>query len=101
MTRKLGKQHPRCPDTSNTCFGTYGEAFAELTTHLEPYLEMMDIIQWSEHNPSLTNIDKNLANALQVRGPGTENTNLLDLGPLQATLCEHIQPKFNPQFMFK
>ncbi|KAJ7482108.1 hypothetical protein B0H11DRAFT_2232704 [Mycena galericulata] len=116
MTRKLGKQHPRFPDTNNTRFGTYGEAAAELTTHLDHYTEMMDLIEWSKQNPSLTNIEKNLQSALcdpytltefvamviymicithpymrQVRGPGTESTNLLDLGPLHRELCKHIQ----------
>ncbi|KAJ7101997.1 hypothetical protein C8R44DRAFT_716352 [Mycena epipterygia] len=107
MTRKLGKPHPRFPDTNNTRFSSHGCAAAELITHLLEYLDMMDVIHWSKTNPSLTNIEKNLRDALrdpatltelcamiiyqqiishpylrQVRGPGTENVNLLDLGPL-------------------
>ncbi|KAJ7229547.1 hypothetical protein B0H12DRAFT_1240213 [Mycena haematopus] len=77
---------------------------------------MMEVIRWSKTNPSLTNIEKNLRDALndpatltelcamvlyqqiishpylrQVRGPGTENVNLLDLGPLHKAVCDHIQ----------
>ncbi|KAJ7213194.1 hypothetical protein GGX14DRAFT_519404 [Mycena pura] len=116
MTVKLGKQHPRFPDTSNTRFGSHGDAAAELITYLPEYLEMLELIQWSKHNPSLTNIERNLLHALrdiptltelvamtiykmvithpylrQVRGPGTESTNLLDLGPLHREVCSHVQ----------
>ena len=97
MTAKLGKQHHRFPDTSNTRFGTFGDAAAELLTYLLEYIDIMDIIEWSKTHPSLTNIEKNLLAALkdtatqtelaamffyrefitkpylkQVRGPGTE-----------------------------
>ncbi|KAF7335877.1 hypothetical protein MSAN_02324700 [Mycena sanguinolenta] len=118
MTKKLGKQHPRFPDTSNTRFSSHGNAAAELITYLHEYKEMMDVIQWSwsKTNPSLTNIEKNLRDALndpatltelctmvlyqqtvshpylrQVRGPGTESVNLLDLGPLHTAVRDHIQ----------
>ncbi|KAJ7430216.1 hypothetical protein B0H11DRAFT_1676382, partial [Mycena galericulata] len=126
MTRKLGKRHPRFPDTSNTRFGSYGGASCELITYLLEYLDMMDVIQWSKTNPSLTNIEKNLRDALcdqptltelcaiilyqqiishpylrQVRGPGTENVNLLDLGPLHAEICNHIRHLLaNPDIIF-
>jgi hypothetical protein len=102
MTCSLGKQHRRFPDTSNTRFGSHGDAAAELATYLPQYREIMELIEWSKQNPSLTNIEKNLRDALndiptltelvamtiykmvithpylrQVRGPGTESTNLL------------------------
>ncbi|KAJ7231222.1 hypothetical protein C8J57DRAFT_1091987 [Mycena rebaudengoi] len=76
----------------------------------------MELIQWSKTNPSLTNIEKNLQHALedpatltklcamilyqqtithpylcQVHGPGTENVNLLDLGPLHTAVRDHIE----------
>jgi hypothetical protein len=76
---------------------------------------MMQLIEWSKQNPTLTNIEKNLRNALndiptltelvamiiykmvithpylrQVCGPGTESTNVLDLGPLHHVICDHI-----------
>ncbi|KAF8206026.1 hypothetical protein K438DRAFT_1905210 [Mycena galopus ATCC 62051] len=116
MTQKLSKQHPRFPDTSNTRFSSHGNAAAKLLTYITEYKEMMDIIWWSKTNPSLTNIEKNLRHALhdpatltelcamvlyqqivshpylrQVRGPGTENVNLLDLGPLHKAVCDHIR----------
>ncbi|KAF7362669.1 hypothetical protein MVEN_00616200 [Mycena venus] len=116
MTEKLGKKHHKFPDTNNTRFGSHGDAAAELITHLPLYLEILDVIQWSKHYPSLTNIEKNLLAALkdtptitelvamvlyrvlithpymrQVRGPGTENTNLLDLGPLHHAVQDHIK----------
>ncbi|KAJ7248128.1 hypothetical protein B0H12DRAFT_1000452, partial [Mycena haematopus] len=116
MATRLGKQHRRFPDTSNTRFGSHGDAAAELVTFLPFYLEILDIIEWSKVHPSLTNIEKNLLSALrdpctltefvamilyrvlithpylrQVRGPRTENTNLLDLGPLHKAVQDHIQ----------
>ncbi|KAJ7868034.1 hypothetical protein B0H14DRAFT_3441437 [Mycena olivaceomarginata] len=113
MTRKLETPHPRFPDTSNTLFGSYGGASAELITYLLQYLDLMDVIQWSKINPSLTNIEKNLRDALKrsyphralcddsVRGPGTENVNLLDLGPLHAAVRDHIQQILdNPDIIF-
>ncbi|KAJ7450654.1 hypothetical protein B0H11DRAFT_2330808, partial [Mycena galericulata] len=126
MTSRLGKQHHRFPDTSNTRFGTFGDAAAELVTYLPHYLDIMDIIEWSKNNPSLTNIEKNLLAALndpytstefvamiiyrtvithpylrQVRGPGTENTNLLDLGPLHQSIRDHLQSLLDdPEIIF-
>jgi hypothetical protein len=87
---------------------------------------MMDVIQWSKVNPSLTNIEKNLRDALkdqptltefcamilyqqivthpylrQVRGPGTKNVNVLDLGPLHVAIREHIEQILaNPAIIF-
>ncbi|KAF8202587.1 hypothetical protein K438DRAFT_1757917 [Mycena galopus ATCC 62051] len=126
MTRKLDAPHPRIPDTSNTRFGSYGGASAELITYLLEYLNLMDVIQWAKINPSLTNIEKNLRDALkdeatltelcamilyqqiishpylrQVRGPGTENVNLLDLGPLHVAIRDHLQQILdNPDIIF-
>ncbi|KAJ6455043.1 hypothetical protein C8R45DRAFT_846168, partial [Mycena sanguinolenta] len=116
MTKKLGKKHRKFRDTNNTRFGSHGDVAAELITHLPLYLEILDVIQWSKHYPSLTNIENKLLAALrdiptitelvamvlyrvlithpymrQVRGPGTENTNLLDLGPLHRAVQDHIQ----------
>ncbi|KAJ7664801.1 hypothetical protein B0H17DRAFT_850894, partial [Mycena rosella] len=126
MTGKLGQQHHRFPDTSNTRFGSFGDAAAELLKYLLQYLDIMDIIKWSKNNPSLTNIEKNLLAALrdlatltelaamtiyrvlithpylcQVCGPGTESTNLLDLGPLHQELRDHIQSLLDdPELIF-
>jgi hypothetical protein len=126
MSRSLDKQHRRFPDTSNTRFGSHGDAAGELITYLPQYRDMMVLIEWSKQNPSLTNIEKNLRDALndiptltelvamiiykmiithpylrQVRGPGTESTNLLDLGPLHRAIRDHIQNILdNPDLIF-
>ncbi|KAJ7292581.1 hypothetical protein C8J57DRAFT_1042576 [Mycena rebaudengoi] len=116
MSRKTGQQHARFPDTSNTRFASHGEAAAELITYLPEYREMMDTIHWSKAQPSLTNIEKNLRDALNcpstitelcamvlyqqiitlpylrhIHGPGTENVNVLDLGLLHHSLRDHVQ----------
>ncbi|KAJ7475256.1 hypothetical protein B0H11DRAFT_1810745, partial [Mycena galericulata] len=126
MTRSLGKQHCRFPDTSNTRFGSHGDAAGKLITYLPQYRDIMELIEWSKQNPSLTNIEKNLRDALndiptltelvamiiykmtithpylrQVRGPGMESTNLLDLGPLHRAIRDHIQSILdNPELIF-
>ncbi|KAF8209626.1 hypothetical protein K438DRAFT_2063060 [Mycena galopus ATCC 62051] len=126
MSHERGTRHRRFPDTSNTRFGSHGDAAAELITHLLLYRKIVDLVKWTKNFPSLTNIEKNLQDALcdiptltefvamiiyrvvithpylrQVRGPGTENTNLLDLGPLHRQICEHIQAILdNPDLLF-
>lgn len=110
MKEELGEEfHKRFADTNNTRFGSYGLAAAELIKFREQYIRYLDIIQFPKNNPSLTNIEKNLLAALEdlatvtelgamilyqqvithpymcfVRGHGTEETNVLDLGPLHA-----------------
>lgn len=126
MTVKFGNPHHKFPDINNTCADSHGDAAAELIIHLQFYLEILDIIEWSKSYPSLTNVEKNLLAALhdpatltelvpmishrvlithpymrQVRGPGTEITNLLDLGPLHRAVQEHIQGILdNPDLIF-
>ncbi|KAJ7021279.1 hypothetical protein C8F04DRAFT_973055, partial [Mycena alexandri] len=122
----LGAPHRRFPDTNNTRFGSHGDAAAELITYLPQYRQMMEVIQWSKQNPSLTNIEKNLRDTLnnvptltelaamaiykmvithpylrRVRGPGTESTNHLELGPLHHSVRDHIQKIMdNPDLLF-
>ncbi|THU81616.1 hypothetical protein K435DRAFT_808933 [Dendrothele bispora CBS 962.96] len=97
----FGKNHRRFPDTSNTRFGSHGFAACEVIKHLDAYI--------NKTNPSRTNIELNLLRALEdkatitelcamvlytnaicypymriVRGPGTEEVNVLSLGPLHA-----------------
>ncbi|KAJ6489579.1 hypothetical protein C8R47DRAFT_978003 [Mycena vitilis] len=126
MSRLLGKKHRRFPDTSNTRFGSHADAAAEMIKYLVQYREMLQLIEWSKQNPSLTNIEKNLRNALndiptltelvamtiykmvithpylrQVRGPGTESTNHLDLAPLHKAIRDHIEAVIqNPDLIF-
>jgi hypothetical protein len=76
----------------------------------------MEVIEFSKTHPGLTNIEKNLRDALDgvstlmelcammlyqqvithpymqvVRRPGAEATNALDLGPLHVDIREHIE----------
>jgi hypothetical protein len=126
MSYSLDKQHHRFPDTSNTHFGSHGDAAGKLITYLPQYRDMMVLIEWSKQNPSPTNIEKNLSDALndiptltelvamiiykmiithlylrQVCGPGTKSTNLLNIGPLHRTIHDHIQNLLdNPDLIF-
>ncbi|KAJ6465190.1 hypothetical protein C8R47DRAFT_1235882, partial [Mycena vitilis] len=126
MSLRTGKFHPRFPDTSNTRFGSFGLAAGELIKFLEHYAELMEVIEFSKTSPGLTNIQKNLRDALRdartqeelcalilyfqaisvpylrfVRGPGTEGINALDLGPLHAEVRQHIQNILdNPDLLF-
>ncbi|KAJ7719825.1 hypothetical protein B0H16DRAFT_1794260 [Mycena metata] len=93
MSKKLGKQHHKFPDTNNTRFGSHGDAAAELITHLPLYLEMLDdpatlteLVVMVLYRVLITH-----PYMRQVRGPGTVNTNLLDLGPLHKAIQDHIK----------
>ncbi|THU79303.1 hypothetical protein K435DRAFT_621812, partial [Dendrothele bispora CBS 962.96] len=123
----FGKNHRRFPDTSNTRFGSHGLAACEVIRHLDAYVDYIKTdIPYSKTNPSRTNIEINLLRALEdvatvtelsamvlytnvishpymrvVRGPGTEETNALDLGPLHAELQVHIRNILeNPDLLF-
>jgi hypothetical protein len=101
------KASHRFPDTSNVRFNTYAEGAGELLKYLDFYLEFLDLLKWRKNRPGWTNIKLNLNSALHnnptltelavmvayaqaithsylqlVQGPGTEQTNVLDLGPL-------------------
>ncbi|KAJ7029252.1 hypothetical protein C8F04DRAFT_905970, partial [Mycena alexandri] len=116
MTHRVGRKHLRFPDTNNTRFGSHGLAAAELIKFLEQYRELIDVIEYGKTHPGLTNIEKNLRDALEdvptltelcamtlyqqaithpymrvVRGPGAEATNALDLGPLHVDVRKHIE----------
>ncbi|KAJ7275791.1 hypothetical protein C8J57DRAFT_1589972, partial [Mycena rebaudengoi] len=114
MSFRTGKKH--ASDTSNTHFASHGLAAAELVKYLDEYRELMDIIEYSKAHPGLTNIEKNVRDALDdiptitelcamvlyqqavqqpyirvIRGPRTEATNALDLGPLHLEVRKHIE----------
>ncbi|RXW25130.1 hypothetical protein EST38_g727 [Candolleomyces aberdarensis] len=117
LTAKYGlKASHRFPDTSNVRFNTYAEGAGELLKYLDFYLEFLDLVKWRKSRPGWTNIELNLNNALHdtptltelavmvlyaqaithpylrmVRGPGTEQTNVLDLGPLHLQVRNHCQ----------
>ncbi|KAJ7080892.1 hypothetical protein B0H15DRAFT_953240 [Mycena belliarum] len=104
MTAHLGKPQKRFPGTHNSRFSSSALAAAELIKNLSIY------------SPALTNVENDLRLAIRdpatltelvvvilyyqsvghpymrvVRGPGTENTNVLDLGPLHVEVCSHIR----------
>ncbi|KAJ7359648.1 hypothetical protein DFH08DRAFT_686133, partial [Mycena albidolilacea] len=103
------------PRTHNSCFSSSVLAAAELITHLEFYIDLMNIIEFSKSSPALTNVENNLWSALwdpptlvelvvvifyyQAIGHPcvwwTENTNALDLGPLHAEVCDHLHVLIN------
>lgn len=96
----------RFPDTNNTRFGSVGRAAEFLLVYLQPTRDFIEGIKNRKKKPGWTNIELNLSRALHdiptlselavlalyaqsvtrpymrfVRGPGTEQTNILDLGP--------------------
>ncbi|THU89149.1 hypothetical protein K435DRAFT_802981 [Dendrothele bispora CBS 962.96] len=120
---EYGAFHKRFPDTSNTRFGSHGLACAELIKHLDKFIQQIRLVKQSR---TYTNIESNLLKALRdkptltemcamviymntishpymcvIHGPGTENVNALDLGPLHTQVQEHIQKILdNPEILF-
>ncbi|KAF7970056.1 hypothetical protein HWV62_25298 [Athelia sp. TMB] len=103
------------PDTSNTRYGSNCDGAAELLLYLEKYLEFLLFIKDSKTQRNFNHIELNLYKALcdpptlselavlalyaqsvthpymqQVRGPGTEKVNALDLGPLHRQVQKHV-----------
>ncbi|KZP19697.1 hypothetical protein FIBSPDRAFT_1045302 [Athelia psychrophila] len=103
------------PDTSNTRYGSHCEAAAALLIHLPLYLEFLEHVRDRKEKQGFNHLENNLYKALldpptlselavlalyaqsvthpymkRVRGPGTENVNILDLGPLHAQVLEHV-----------
>jgi hypothetical protein len=110
---KVDPLYTRFPDTSNTRFGSHGEAAADLIRYLDAHIEYINIIRMSKQTATLTNIEYNVLQALNdmatrtelcamalytqaiskpymkaVRGPKSDN--VLDLGPLHELVREHI-----------
>lgn len=104
------------PDTSNTRYGSHCEAAAEILVHLGRYREFLIFIKDSKTHRRFNHMELNLKKALddpptltelavmalyaqsvthpymhQVRGPGTENVNVLDLGPLHHQVVQHVR----------
>lgn len=113
---KYGESFRRFPDTNNTRFGSHGEAAGNLLRYHEGYVEYMQLIRDKKLKPAWTNIESNIAKALEctrtleelavlalytqaishpymrfVRGPGTEEVNILDLGPLHVEVQDHCR----------
>ncbi|KAH7917833.1 hypothetical protein BV22DRAFT_967818, partial [Leucogyrophana mollusca] len=106
----------RFPDTSNTRYQSHCEAAAELLTYLDLYIELLDSVRLKKDKQNFNHMEENLFKALHdiptltelavlvlyaaavthpymrsVRGPGTENLNILDLGPLHNRVKSHVQ----------
>jgi hypothetical protein len=104
------------PDTSNTRYQSYCEAAAELLTYLNEYITFLEQVRDKKEKRNFSHIEENLYNALHdgptltelavltlyaaaithpymrsVRGPGTENVNILDLGPLHDEVMNHLE----------
>lgn len=111
-----GKAYRKFPPTSKIRFGSFGEGAAELWSDLEGYEEFMRRIKFAKAKPGWTNMELNVLKGLldigtltelaimtiytmaitvpymrNVRGPGTEQTNVLNLGPLHVQVCDHIR----------
>ncbi|EIW76785.1 hypothetical protein CONPUDRAFT_21718, partial [Coniophora puteana RWD-64-598 SS2] len=103
------------PDTSNTRYHSHCDAATRLLTHLNDYIKFLEYIRLNKDNSQLNHMEENLENALQdpptctelavlvlysqavskpylkhVRGSGTEQLNMLTLGPFHENLKSHI-----------
>ncbi|KAJ7221761.1 hypothetical protein GGX14DRAFT_388880 [Mycena pura] len=98
------------PTTRRTSHGCGG---ARLLTYLEEHRVFMDVVKDNKTKRTLNHMEQNIMKgihcpktmiafvlfclgvmhpyALQVRGPGTEKLNMLDLGPLHASVKVHIR----------
>jgi hypothetical protein len=104
------------PDTSNTRYQTYGAAACHIIKFWPQYIELLELAHISKENETFNHMEKNLYAGLHcwrtrlecfcfalndqaisrpytqsVRGPGTANLNILDLGPLHNDVKIHLQ----------
>lgn len=102
------------PDTSNVRFGSYVEAAAELITHLEVYIEFLNLVRHKKESRSFSHIEQNVyiglhdpptlieLCAIAIYGQAVSHPymrqarrgcmmNHLDLGPLHDNLEAHIK----------
>jgi hypothetical protein len=110
-----GSASKRFPDTNNTHFGSFGLAAEWLLIYLQPTRDFLLLIKDKKKKAGWTNIKLNLYNVLHdiptltelvvmvlysqavshpymrvVRGPGTEETNVLDLGEFHRDVQEFV-----------
>ncbi|KAJ7652643.1 hypothetical protein B0H17DRAFT_869410, partial [Mycena rosella] len=116
----------RFPDTSTTRYGSNLDGAAELIVYLKAYITLLEQVRDKKEKGELNHLESNVYRALhdpatltefcamiiyaltvswpysiRVRGPGTENVNLLDLGPLHHDLKAHIRRIIeNPDIIF-
>lgn len=113
------------PDTSNTRFGSYGEAASVLIAHLPLFCEFLEQIRDKKENGQWNHMEENVYRGLhdlptltelvilsiysevvsrpymrEVRRP--DNPNHLDLAPLHEQIIEHVQNIINnPDLVLK
>ncbi|KAF8179523.1 hypothetical protein K438DRAFT_1977234 [Mycena galopus ATCC 62051] len=106
----------RFPDTSNTRYQSHGRSGARLLSYLEEHRTFMNFVKDQKSKRTLNHMEQNVLKglhcsktiaqmiafvlfcmavmhpyALQVRGPGTEKLNMLDLGPLHNSVKVHMR----------
>lgn len=118
--QKVKGSSAKFPGTNNTRYQSHCEAAAELITYLPHYIEFLEIVKDKKKERRFNHMEQNIYDALQdpatltelaclvlyaqtvthpymrtVRGSGTEQTNMLTLGPLHTSLKNHIQNLIN------
>ena len=104
------------PGTSSNRYGAYCDAAAVLLQHHDKFLEFLEFVRDKKDKHVFTHMEKNLYAALKcnatltelavlalyaqaithpymrkIRGPGSEDINMLDLGPFHLEVQKHIE----------
>ncbi|KAK0222981.1 hypothetical protein EDD85DRAFT_959867 [Armillaria nabsnona] len=110
------KENSQFPDVSNTCYHSTCLAACRLTLYLGHYRTFMEVMRNQKTKPGFNHMEANVYKGLHdiltltelavlclyyltitgpysiaVRGPGTENVNMLELGPLHKRLKTHLK----------
>ncbi|KAJ7310924.1 hypothetical protein DFH08DRAFT_718392 [Mycena albidolilacea] len=106
----------RFPDVSNTRYQSHGRGGARIIAYLKGHRDFMDFVKDNKQKRMLNHLEQNIVKgihcpqttsqivalvlfcmavmhpyALHVRGPGTENLNMLDLGPYHSSVKERMK----------
>ncbi|KAF8209762.1 hypothetical protein K438DRAFT_2058662 [Mycena galopus ATCC 62051] len=106
----------RFPDVNNTRYQSHGRGGARIITWLKEHREFMEFVKDNKQKRTLNHLEENIVKglhcpqtipeivalvlfcmavmhpyALHVRAPGTENLNMLDLGPYHASVKDHMK----------
>lgn len=104
------------PSTSNTRYQSHCEASSELITYLDEYIKFLEVVRDKKEKRNFNHMELNVYKGLQdyptltelavlslysqsitipymraVRGRGSEQTNILDLGPLHVSVKDHCR----------
>ncbi|KAJ7343174.1 hypothetical protein DFH08DRAFT_962310 [Mycena albidolilacea] len=104
------------PDISNTRYQSHRQGGARIITYLEEHREFMVFVKDNKQKQMLNHLEENIVKGLHcpqtisqiitlvlfcmavmhpytlhVRAPGTENLNMLDLGPYHASVKAHMK----------